>query len=90
MEPNLTETQKKALLSMKKAMGTLANAIKMLEEDEYCPDIIIQMDAVIGSVKSAKRNILTGHLDNCLQEDLNQNKDKTVKELIKIYRLGDE
>jgi DNA-binding FrmR family transcriptional regulator len=79
------ENRKSALLSAKKANGTLIKVIEMIEADEYCPDIIQQVDAVIGLLKSSKKNLLVGHLDHCLEHKLKENKTKTIDELLKIY-----
>lgn len=77
-----------ALLSAKKAAGTLTKVITMIDGDEYCPDIIQQIDAAIGLLKSTRSNLLSGHLDHCLVEKLKQDKAGTIKELVKIYNLG--
>jgi len=39
--------KKKALISLKKAKGSLDKIISMVERDEYCQDIIIQNLAVM-------------------------------------------
>ncbi len=85
-----TEEKKKALISAKKALGTNEKVISMIENDYYCPEIIQQVDAVIGLLKSAKKNLLKGHLDHCLEVKLKENKDKTIEELLKIYSLGEK
>ncbi len=79
---------KKAFLAAKKAFGINTKVLKMIEQDEYCPDIIQQVDAVIGLLKSTKNHLLKGHLDHCLEVKLTENKDKTIEELLKIYSLG--
>lgn len=84
----MTEEKKKAELSTKKAIGTLNKVLKMTEEDQYCPDIIQQIDASIGLLKSAKKNLLYGHLDHCLEMKLKENKEDAVQELIRIFDLS--
>lgn len=83
----LTDQKTKALTAGKKASGTLSKVVKMIEEDEYCPDIIQQIDAVIGLLKSTKSTLLRGHLDHCLTEQLKQDKIKAIEELLKIYKM---
>jgi DNA-binding FrmR family transcriptional regulator len=84
----MNNTKQKSLLSIKKAIGTANKVQKMLEEDKYCIDIIQQIDAVIGLLKSSKKTILKSHLDRCLEHKIKENKDKTIDELMKIYSLG--
>lgn len=78
----------KALTLAKQAQGTLAKVVAMIEEEEYCPNIIQQVESVGGFLKSAKRELLAGHLDTCTAENLHKNKSKAIKELLKIYNLS--
>lgn len=81
------KNKQKAALSIKKARGTIEKVMYMVEEDEYCPDIIQQIDAVRGLLQSAKKTLLIGHLDHCLQEKMKENKSKAMQELITIFDL---
>lgn len=78
----------KASLALKKSQGTLEKVQTLINEDAYCPDIIQQLDAAIGLIKSARKELLSGHLDHCLEVRLHQDKHQTIKELLKIYELG--
>lgn len=80
--------KKKPLKSSKQAQGTLAKVVEMIEENRYCPDIIQQVDSVIGLLKTTKRELLSGHLDTCVAHQLIHNKKKAIDELIKIYNLS--
>jgi DNA-binding FrmR family transcriptional regulator len=79
--------KQKSSLSIKKAQGTIDKILKMIEEDKYCPEIIQQIDAAIGLLKSSKKTLLKGHLDHCLQDKMKENKVKAIDELIKIFDL---
>lgn len=83
----ITAEKSKSLLSIKKASGTLVKVQKMVEEDNYCPDIIQQIDACIGLLNSSKKNLLLGHLDHCLLDKLQEDKSKTIDELVRILDL---
>lgn len=84
MTPNKT----KALKSARQAKGILDKVISMIESGEYCPEIIQQADAAIGLVRACKKELLSGHLNNCLTKRLKDETDPTVKELMKIYNLS--
>lgn len=88
MTHNTSHNSNKALKLNKQALGTLAKVIKMIETNEYCPEIIQQIDSVIGLLRSSKKELLTGHLNHHLTNQLTENKEKTVKELLKIYKLS--
>jgi DNA-binding FrmR family transcriptional regulator len=81
--------KKQADTSTKKARGQIDKVIKMLEKEQYCPEIIQQIDAAIGLLKATKRSLLVGHLEHCLESRLKQNKEQTIEELMKIYKLND-
>ena len=80
--------QQSALKLAKQAGGTLLKVMQMIEEDKYCPEIIQQIEAINGLMKSAKRELLQGHLNGCLERKLSEDKSKTIEELIKIYNLS--
>lgn len=82
-----TENSKSLKLS-RQAAGTLGKVATMVEKNEYCPDIIQQIDSVMGLLRSCKRDLLLGHLDHCLEHKLKENKAQTIKELMKIYNLS--
>lgn len=86
MKP-LTSHKTKSLKLSKQASGTLEKVIKMIESDQYCPEVIQQVDSVIGLLTSVKRELLTGHLDSCLVDRLKKDKSGTISELMKIYKL---
>ena len=88
MTHNTTQNSSKALKLNKQASGTLTKVISMIETNEYCPEIIQQIDSVIGLLKSSKKELLAGHLDHCLIRRLSEDKEKTITELLKIYKLA--
>ncbi|MDP2789150.1 MAG: metal-sensing transcriptional repressor [bacterium] len=69
------------------AVGSVSKIPEMVDENRYCPDIIQQIDSVVGLLHSARKELLKGHLDSCLAERLESDKDGAVKELLKIYNM---
>ena len=69
------------------AVGSIGKIPNMVLEKRYCPEIIQQIDSVIGLLKSARTELLRGHLDSCLSERLKNDKEGAVKELLKIYNM---
>ena len=55
----------KIQLNIKKAMGTLAKVQKMIDEDVYCADVAHQINASMGLLQSANRELLKNHLSCC-------------------------
>jgi len=84
----ITCEKHKAALSIKKAKGVLEKVLLMIDSDTYCPSVIQQIDAVRGLLTSAKKTLLIGHIDHCLETQLKTDKPKAVEELVRIFDLN--
>lgn len=73
---------------IKQARGTLERVQTMIEEEKYCPEIIQQVDSVVGLLRSVKKELLAGHLDSCMFKRMKEDKNSAIKELLKIYNLS--
>lgn len=54
----------------------------MVENDAYCPDILIQVSAVNAALNSFNKVLLASHIRTCVSEDIRAGKDETVDELV--------
>lgn len=88
MEKKAADSKEKSLKLARQAQGTLAKVVELMEQGEYCPNIIQQVDSVCGFLKSAKRELLAGHLDTCVAKRLAEDKESAIRELLKIYNLS--
>lgn len=71
--------------------GHLKRVIKMVEEERYCIDVLQQSSAVKNALKEADVLILDHHLRKCVADAMktkNGRKEKSIKELLKIYQLS--
>lgn len=84
----LSDKKVKALKCAKQAQGTLTKVVTMIESGRYCPEVIQQIDSVLGLLKTTKRELLAGHLDTCVAHQMIEDKDKAIAELLKIYNLS--
>ena len=62
--------------------GQVRGIKKMVENDAYCPDILIQVSAVNAALNSFKRVLLANHIRTCLTNDIREGKRETVDELV--------
>ena len=85
------DEDKKILISLKKAQSHLGNVIKMVEDKEYCIDIMQQNLAVIGLLKSASSALLERHINSCfvnVMKGTNEKRNKEmIEEILKINKL---
>lgn len=87
----MTEHKQKVLVNFKKANSHLANIIKMVEEDQYCIDIMQQNLAVIGLLKSAHQMLMENHLNSCFKNAITSGNIKKqqamTQEILKVAKL---
>ena len=60
----------------------------MLENDAYCPDILIQAAAANAALNAFNRELLSNHIHTCVVHDIKEGKEETVDELVDtIYKM---
>jgi DNA-binding FrmR family transcriptional regulator len=83
---------KEILIALKKARSHLGKVIKMVEEGQYCINILQQNLAVIGLLQSADSKILARHLNSCFitaMKGTNERKKKQmIDEILAINKLS--
>jgi len=86
--------KKDSLLNFKKAKSHLDKITSMVENDEYCIDIMQQNLAVIGLLKSAHQILMENHLRHCFTSAIKSNQDKRklemIDEILKVTRLANK
>ena len=80
------EEIKKLVNRLKKAEGQIRGIQKMVEEDSYCPDILIQVSAVTNALNSFNKELLACHIKSCVKEDIKAGNDETINELVEVLQ----
>ena len=81
------ENAKKILTNrLNRIEGQIRGIKKMIEEDRYCNDILIQLLAVENSVKSLSNQILETHLYTCISNDIEKGNLEVIDELISLFK----
>lgn len=79
---------KKELIKLKRAKGQIDGIMGMIEENRYCPDILIQIRAAKSALQSVEHSILKTHLEHCVRDVLhskdNEAAHSKIHELIKM------
>jgi DNA-binding FrmR family transcriptional regulator len=82
--------KKKILNRMNYLIGHLEGVKKMIENDKYCIDIILQNEAVISALKKVNEMVFENHLNTCVTEAIkNKNekeRKKKIKELLDLFK----
>ena len=74
-----TTTHTSQLTRFNRIEGQVRGIKKMVEEERYCVDILIQLRSVIGALQKVQENIFQHHIESCVQDSLHSD-DKADKE----------
>lgn len=78
-----TEKEYKDLLNrLSRIEGQVRGIKRMVEEDTYCTDILIQVSAVNAALNSFNKVLLANHIRTCVAEDIRAGKEETIDELV--------
>ena len=82
-----SEKEQKDLLNrLKRIEGQVRGVENMLENDAYCPDILIQVSAVTKALNSFNKELLACHIKSCVKDDIQNEKDGAVEELVTVLQ----
>ena len=76
------EEQKDLLKRLRLAEGQIRGIQNMVENDAYCPDILIQVSAVTAALNSFNKRLLACHIRSCVAEDIRSGDDEAIDEFV--------
>lgn len=80
-------TQERITHRLKIARGHLDKVIRMVESDEYCIDVMHQMQAVESGLKETGHVLLENHLNGCVAEAIkNGRSKKAISEIMQVFK----
>jgi DNA-binding FrmR family transcriptional regulator len=84
------DAKKKAILNRLASIeGHLKGIRKMVEEDQYCVDILKQSYAVERALQKFESAVLENHLQTCVPEGFRAGRDQEqVQELFELFELS--
>ena len=81
------KTKKRLLNRLSRIEGQIRGIKKMLENDEYCIDIITQSSAARSALVSFEYELLENHIKTCVVNLIKKGKaKKAAEEIVKIYK----
>lgn len=79
--------EKKTLTSrINRIIGQMNGIKKMIEENRYCDDVLIQLSAIDKSIKSLANVILENHMHSCLIENIQAGNLEVVDEIVDLFK----
>lgn len=80
------EDKNKLVTRINKLIGQMNGIKKMIEDDRYCDDILIQLSAIDKSIKSLANVILDNHMHTCLIENIENGNYEGINEIIDLFK----
>ena len=78
-----SEKEYKDLLNrLNRVEGQVRGIKRMVEENIYCPDILIQVSAVKAALDSFNSELLSNHIRTCVTEDIKNGDESSIDELV--------
>ena len=71
---------------LKRIEGQVRGINKMVENNAYCTDILVQVSAVNAALNAFSKELLANHIRTCVAEDIRRGKDETVDELVCVLQ----
>ena len=83
------DTRDQARRRLRKIAGQAAALERMVEEDRYCVDILMQIAAVRGALDKVGKLLLEGHVETCVTHAIESGRPKEreekLAELIEVF-----
>ena len=80
------EEKKAIIVRLNRIAGQINGIKKMVEEDRYCDDVLIQLAAVDKSVKSLASSVLEAHMHTCLVEHIQAGELEIIDEIAELFK----
>lgn len=82
-----TQEDKKILTNrLNRIAGQIDGIKRMVEDDLYCDDILIQLCAVNKSIKSLANVIISKHMKSCVIKEIKAGNEDVINEITNLFR----
>ena len=71
---------------LKRIEGPVRGVRGMLENDEYCASVLMQVSAISSALTAFVRELLSSHIHTCVVEDIKNEREGAADELVELLR----
>ncbi|QDV44551.1 Copper-sensing transcriptional repressor CsoR [Stieleria neptunia] len=87
----LPDDEKKKLNNrLHRVIGQVEAVGRMIVDDEYCVDILMQLSAATGALNKVGQIVLEQHIRSCVSDAIKsgnaKERDEKIEELMKVFR----
>ena len=81
-----TKEKDQLINRLKKIEGQVRGIQKMIENDRYCVDILVQVSAINAALKKVSLNLLEKHTHHCVSDAINNGDGgEAIQELMEVF-----
>lgn len=83
-----TDEEKQAVINrLKRIEGQVRGIQRMVEEDRYCVDILVQISAINAALKKVGYTVTERHMKHCISHAINDGDgDLAIEELLEVMK----
>jgi DNA-binding FrmR family transcriptional regulator len=80
----------KAVKNLNRVEGQIRGIAKMVEDDRYCIDVVIQIEAARAALARIEADLLRQHLGHCVHRAMTSknpaDREQVIEELVGVFR----
>lgn len=81
------EERQKLVNRLKRIEGQVRGIQRMIEDDRYCVDVLVQVSAVSAALKKVGFTLLEDHTRGCVSQAVSEGEgDEAIEELMKVIQ----
>ena len=71
---------------LNKIEGQIRGINRMIADDRYCVDILMQVSSVQSALNAFNKELLSSHIKSCVVDDIRNGRDEAVDELCELLK----
>jgi len=83
------ETKRKATARLNRIEGQVQGVQRMVEEEKYCVDILLQISAIQGALEQVRKILLGRHIESCVAQAMASgragDRQRKIEELLEVF-----
>ncbi|UFT98261.1 metal-sensing transcriptional repressor [Radiobacillus kanasensis] len=87
IKPRTEDEKQQVVNRLKRIEGQVRGIQKMVEDDRYCVDILVQISAIQAAMKKVGHSLMERHMKHCVSHAVHSgNGDDAIEELMKVVQ----
>ncbi|MFC4389158.1 metal-sensing transcriptional repressor [Gracilibacillus marinus] len=87
IKPRSENEKQKVMNRLKRIEGQVRGIQKMVEEDRYCVDILVQISAIQSALKNVGFSVTERHINHCVKHAVEQGDgEEIIDELMQVMK----